>query len=84
MAAGPVHGPMPTDEGLLWFEANDAKLGGAPLVAGMRAAVEAMVGNFDTARALLSDVRKRLEGLGQELWVAGTGLHADRDRDAGR
>ena len=76
MAAGPVHGPMPTDEGLRWFDAHDGKLAGVALVAGMRGSVEAMVGNFDTARGLMSGGRERLQELGQELWVAGTGLHA--------
>jgi class 3 adenylate cyclase len=76
MAAGPVYGPMPTDEGLRWFDANGAALSDAPLIASLRASVEAMVGNFDTARALISDSRARLEELGHGLWLAGIGLHA--------
>jgi hypothetical protein len=75
MAAGPVYGPMPTDEGLRWFEVNEGALGAAPLIASLRAAVEAMVGNFDTARMLIRDSRSRLEELGQRLWLAGIGLH---------
>ena len=35
-----------------------------------------MVGNFDTARASLSDGRTRLVELGQELWGRRDGLHA--------
>ena len=66
---------MPTDEGLRWFEANEEALAGVPFVAfGMRACVEAMVGNFDSARALVKDGRARLAELGQRLWLAGTGL----------
>jgi class 3 adenylate cyclase len=75
MAAGPVYGPMPTDEGLRWFDANEDALRGVPLAACMRGSVEAMVGNFDTARALIRDARSRLEELGQQLWLAGTGFH---------
>jgi tetratricopeptide (TPR) repeat protein len=34
-----------------------------------------MVGNFDRARELIRDATARLEELGQQLWLAGIGLH---------
>ena len=64
MAAGPVYGPMPTDEGLRWFDANDTKLDIMSGFARLRAAVEAMIGNFDGARKLMRDATARLEELG--------------------
>ena len=76
MAAGPVYGPMPTDEGLRWFDTNEEALGDAPMIASLRASVEARVGNFDTARALMRGSRARLAELGQALWLAGIGLQA--------
>ena len=75
MAAGPVYGPMPTDEGLRWFDAHDDRLENMPHVADLRAVVEAMVGNFDRARTLIHDATTRLEDLGQHLWLAGLGMH---------
>ncbi len=75
MAAGPVYGPMPTDEGLRWFDAHETRLENTPVIATMRATVEAMTGNFDGARTLMRDAKARLEELGQDLWLAGEGLH---------
>ncbi len=75
IAAGAVHGPMPTDEGLRWFGEHADELGDAPMVDSMRSAVEAMVGNFEAARATSQSARRRLEELGLGLWLAGTGLH---------
>jgi tetratricopeptide (TPR) repeat protein len=70
MSAVPVYGPMPTDEGLRWYDAHDEWLEGIPILASMRANVEAMVGNFGGARALIRDATARLEELGQRLWLA--------------
>ena len=75
MAAGFVHGPVPTDEGLRWFDEYEDLLQRAPIVVTLRAVVEAMVGNFDRARELIRDGTARLEELGQQLWLAGMGLH---------
>ena len=75
MAAGAVHGPMPTDEGLRWFADHADELGDAPLVDSMRSTVEAMVGNFDAARETSRNARRRLEELGLGLWLAATGMH---------
>jgi hypothetical protein len=74
MAAGPAHGPMPTDEGLRWFDEHETKLVNAPVAKGLRGVVEAMVGNFDRARALVAESRARHEELGQRLMLAGSGL----------
>jgi tetratricopeptide (TPR) repeat protein len=76
MAAGPVYGPMPTDEGLRWFDAHEADLENMPISAILRARVEAMIGNFDGARALICDAVARLEELGQHLWLAGLGVQS--------
>ena len=84
MAAGPVHGPMPTDEGLRWFDANEEALAGVALVAGMRAAVEAMVGNFDTARALLERWAQTFGGARPGALGRRDRAPRDRDRDVGR
>ena len=75
MMAGPVHGPMPTDEGLRWYDEHDTEVGDAPVGMGLRAVVEAMVGNFDRARDLVRDSTRRLEELGQGLWLAAQGMH---------
>src|SRR2546427_3537025 len=75
MAAGPVHGPIPTDEGLRWFDEYESRLESAPFVMSLRASVEAMVGNFDRARELTRDATARFEELGQQLFLAGTGMH---------
>ncbi len=72
MAAGPVYGPLPTDEGLRWFDEYGDRLG--PMALTMRAVVEAMVGNFYRARELICDATARLEELGQQLWLAGVGM----------
>ena len=74
MAAGPVYGPMPTDEGLRWFDAYATDLENMPVMAALRAVVEAMVGNFDGARTLMRNARSRLEELGQHLWLAGLSM----------
>ncbi len=74
MAAGPVYGPMPTDEGLRWFDAHE-DMSANTLLPTLRAIVEAMVGNFDRARTLVQDATTRLEDLGMQLWLAGMGLH---------
>ena len=76
MAAGVVHGPMPTDEGLRWFSEHEEALSTAPVARGLRAVVEAMVGNFDRARELLRESRARHEELGQGLMLAGMGLQS--------
>jgi tetratricopeptide (TPR) repeat protein len=75
MAAGPVYGPTPTDEGLRWFDEYEDLIPNTSLVTTLRAVVEAMVGNFDRARELIRDATSRLEELGQQLWLAGIGLH---------
>jgi tetratricopeptide (TPR) repeat protein len=45
-----------------------------PIMAALRAVVEAMVGNFDGARTLIHNATARLEELGQYLWLAGLGM----------
>ena len=74
-AAGPVYGPMPTDEGLRWFDAHAERTGQAPWLLSMRAQVESMVGNFERARELAAAAQRRLDELGQRLWIATTGMH---------
>ena len=80
MAAGPVYGPMPTDEGLRWFDAHATDLENIPVMAALRAVVEAMVGNFDGARTLMRNATARLEELGQHLWLAGLSMETLRSR----
>ena len=76
MAAGPVYGPMPTDEGLRWFALHEEQLEGVAIVMSMRASVEAMIGNFDEARELVRKATARLGELGQGLWLGAVGMHS--------
>ena len=74
-AAGPVYGPMPTGEGLRWFDEHEALIASAPWLLGMRAQVESMVGNVERARELVAAAMARLDELGQRLWIASSGMH---------
>jgi tetratricopeptide (TPR) repeat protein len=73
MAAGPVFGPMPTAEGLAWFD-EEAQTSTVPLMLNMRAQVEAMVGNFEKADELMSAAITRMEELGHRLALASSGM----------
>ena len=75
MAAGPVHGPMPTDEGLLWFAAHEPQL--ARRADGRDDASFGRGDDRELRRGQKADPRCRYAAGG-----ARTGALARRDRDA--
>ena len=88
-------GPTPADEGIALLEEISAQAPDQPTleacVLGSRAALEAMRGRFDQARALYAQARSIREGLGLRLGVASIAqvawvveMIADRPREAER
>jgi predicted ATPase len=73
-------GPLPVDEGIARCKEFADAAAGEPATQAFcsceRAVLEAMHGDFDTARELLTAGRQALDELGQPVWVAVTGQEA--------
>ncbi|HET7555545.1 MAG TPA: NB-ARC domain-containing protein, partial [Gaiellaceae bacterium] len=80
LLASAIFGPLPAEEGIKRCkEFADAAVGEPTTQAfcsSARAVLEAMRGDFDTARELLLAGRRALDELGQPVWVAVTGQEA--------
>jgi predicted ATPase/class 3 adenylate cyclase len=80
LLASAIFGPLPAEEGIeRCKEFADAAVGEPTTQAfcsSARAVLEAMRGDFDTARELLVAGRGALDELGQPVWVAVTGQEA--------
>jgi tetratricopeptide (TPR) repeat protein len=69
-----LYGPFPVDEALTWFRANPHQ---APFFASMCGQLEAMRGNFEVARRLISEGRDRANELGHGLMAAGIAMQEE-------
>ncbi|HET7354209.1 MAG TPA: hypothetical protein VFJ11_09215, partial [Gaiellaceae bacterium] len=67
-----LYGPVPVDEALDWLDANPSR---NPHAAALRGQLEAMRGNIDTARRLVTESRSRSRELGEYLWAAGAAMN---------
>jgi len=65
------YGPTPVDEGLRWYEEQNAE---HPISLTQHATLEAMRGNFDRARALAASADAAAAEFGQKLWLAAGGM----------
>jgi class 3 adenylate cyclase/tetratricopeptide (TPR) repeat protein len=65
------YGPTPVDEALRWHEAQQSQ---HPIALMQQAQLEAMRGNFDTARSLAGSADAVAEEFGQMLWLAVGGM----------
>jgi class 3 adenylate cyclase/tetratricopeptide (TPR) repeat protein len=66
-----LYGPFPVDEALAWIEAHASE---STYYLSMCGQLEAMRGNFETARALVREARTHADELGQRLVAAGTSM----------
>jgi tetratricopeptide (TPR) repeat protein len=62
-------GPIPVEEALAWFDDHATLEAHFPLLLSQRANLEAMRGDFEAARALLNQGRRRLDELGQTTYL---------------
>jgi class 3 adenylate cyclase/tetratricopeptide (TPR) repeat protein len=65
------YGPTPVDEAVRWYEEQHAQ---HPIALTQQAMLEAMRGNFDTARTLAHAGDAAAEEFGQQLWLAAGGM----------
>jgi ATP/maltotriose-dependent transcriptional regulator MalT len=67
-----LYGPTPVEDALAWFEANPQR---SPHALAVRGQLEAMRGDIETARRLVTESRSRSRELGEHLWAAGAAMN---------
>ena len=66
-------GPCPVGDALSWLDGHRDLLRMEPLAMGFQGTLEAMLGNFDEARSIHEELRRRYEELGMLAWLATSG-----------
>ena len=66
-------GPCPVGDALSWLDGHRDLLRVEPLAMGFQGTLEAMLGNFEEARSIHEELRKRYEELGMLAWLAASG-----------